>query len=177
MSRKEMIATCTHLLFAGNDTTGKMLSNLVAVMGRFPEQRKLIAGDPELIPQAIEEVLRFVTPAQVGAPRTVIADDAEVHGHLLEKGRLIVPLQAAANRDPERWEDPHVFDILRERKQHLSFGFGMHSCLGQNLARFEGMVFLERIFERLPDWRVVEPVDYGLNASTRGPVALNIERE
>ncbi len=172
MTHREKIATCCHLLFAGNDTTGKLMGLCVAALAQHPDQRRLLAEDPSLVVDAIDELVRYSSPAAVGAFRTVISPEAVVHGHRLEVGQAITPLLLAANRDPERWEDPSRLDFTRERKQHLGFGFGMHSCLGQNLARLEVQILLTRLLARVPDWSLARPVDYGGNAGTRGPVSL-----
>jgi cytochrome P450 len=86
----------------------------------------------------------------------------------------MAPLIAAANRDPSRWDDPHTFDIRRPARQHLGFGFGMHVCLGLNLARLEAQIWLDRLLDRLPDWTLAGPVDYGRNFMIRGPLAVPV---
>ena len=85
-----------------------------------------------------------------------------------------MPLLGAANRDPERWESPQEFDIFRPKRQHLGFGYGMHVCLGLNLARLEGHIWLDQLLDKLPEYELAETIDYGRGFSLRGPLAVPI---
>jgi cytochrome P450 len=87
---------------------------------------------------------------------------------------VVTPLQGAANRDPERWDRPAVFDLTRPGRQHLGFGFGLHSCIGLNLARLEVQVWLDRLLDLLPDFTLADDVDYGPNFQLRGPTAVQL---
>jgi cytochrome P450 len=157
MTDREVVANCTHLVFAGAGTTTSLMSFCVVLLAQHPEQRREIAEDRSLVPRAIEEVMRM--RALVANPRIVTGGDAEIDGVRVPEGASVVALTSAANRDPERWERPHEFDVLRQKKQHLGFGFGMHVCLGLNLARLETEVYLNRLLDQLPEWDVLIDID------------------
>jgi cytochrome P450 len=172
MDEQEIVASNTQLVFAGNETTAKLMASTLVALGLHPEQRRLLVEARSLIPQAIEEVLRWMPVVDALPARHACSDESEVGGVRVPRGAAMAPLIVAANRDPSRWRDPHRFDILRERKQHLGFGFGMHVCLGLNLARLEVQVWLDCLLDRLPDYHVAGPIDYGHHFILRGPVAV-----
>ena len=97
---------------------------------------------------------------------------ANVAGYDLPDGAVVTCLQGIANRDPDRWENPEAFDISRPGKQHLGFGFGLHSCLGLNLARLEVQILLDRLLDELPAWEIDGDVEWGTNWVLRGPLRL-----
>jgi cytochrome P450 len=173
MNEKEIIASNTQLVFAGNETTAKLMAHTLVTLARHPEQRKLLAGDRTLIAQAVEEVHRYQTITQF-IDRDVKESDVEIGGIAIPRGSVVTPMQGAANRDPERWDHPTDFDITRAPRQHLGFGFGMHSCIGLNLARLETQVWLDRLMDTLPDYELAREVDYGSNFQLRGPLAVHI---
>jgi cytochrome P450 len=175
MSDSEIIASNTQLVFAGNETTAKLMAHTLVTLAGHPDQRRLLVADRSLVPQAIEEVLRWETITQF-IDREVRADDVEISGVRLAPGSVVTPLQGAANRDPQRWDRPDAFDLTRPPKAHLGFGFGMHSCIGLNLARLEAQVWLNRFLDELPDYDVVEAVRYGGNFQLRGPESVPIAR-
>jgi hypothetical protein len=115
----------------------------------------MLRDDPSMIPNAIEEILRFESPVQV-VTRTV-AEPVELSGVVLEPADIVVSLLGAANRDPAMFENPDRFDITRKDLRTLSFGGGIHFCLGVQLARIEAAVLFETILRRLPEPRLVEP--------------------
>lgn len=168
MTEQEIVASNTQLVFAGNETTAKLLGHLLVTLAAHPDQRAAVRADPELIPAAVEEIHRYETISH-SIFRDAIGDDATV-GNLTVPGDMrITLLLAAANRDPRRWDDPHSFDVMRKKLPHLGFAFGAHSCLGMNLARLEAWVFAEELLAALPHWQVETPVDYGTNYTVRGP--------
>jgi cytochrome P450 len=175
MSDNEIIASNTQLVFAGNETTAKLMAHALVTLANHPDQRRMLVGDRSLVPRAIEEVLRWETITQF-IDREVRADDVEISGVRLPSGSVVTPLQGAANRDPQRWERPAEFDLTRAPKAHLGFGFGMHSCIGLNLARLEAEVWLNRFLDELPEYEVVGTVRYGGNFQLRGPEAVWIAR-
>ena len=141
------------MIAAGNDTTRAMMSGIAATLGEFPEQRKLVAENLELVPSALEEVLRWVTPAR-GFIRTVKAD-TELRSQQLRAGEHVYMMYDAANRDPEVFPDPETFDVTRhEGNQNVAFGFGTHICIAAPLVRMETRVFLERLISRYPNWEI-----------------------
>jgi cytochrome P450 len=154
MTRGEIVANSSQLVFAGAGTTTALMSSCVVLLARHPEQRRALAADRSLLPEAIEEVLRFRGVAQLTAPRIVTDGDAEIEGVRVPEGAQVVPIIGAANRDPNRWERAQELDVLREHRQHLGFGFGMHNCLGLNLARAEVQLLLDRLLDHIPEWVV-----------------------
>jgi cytochrome P450 family 142 subfamily A polypeptide 1 len=136
------------LLVAGNETTRNGLSGGMELLIRHPDQRRKLIDDPSLIPAAIEEMLRFVSPIQ-SFGRTVTRD-TELRGTKLAAGDTVLMIYPAANRDPDAFENPEVFDVERN-PHHLAFGIGNHFCMGANLARMEMRVAFAELLRRLPD--------------------------
>jgi cytochrome P450 len=142
------------MIAAGNDTTRAMLSGIAATLAQFPEERRKLVADPSLVPNALEEVMRWVTPAR-GFLRTAI-EDTEVHGQAIAKGQHLYLMYDAANRDEDVFSHPETFDVARrENRDQLAFGFGTHVCIGAPLVRMETKVFLEKLIARFPDWHLV----------------------
>jgi cytochrome P450 len=166
MTDAEIRSAVSVLLLAGYDTTAKLMSSSLVVLERYPDQRRLVASEPALVPVAIEEILRWWGVLH-GVLRTV-EEDTVVAGTELAEGELLCTLPAAANRDPERWPDPLTFDVQREQKAHLGFGYGNHLCIGAPLARLETKVALERLLRLAPEYRLRD-VDYGDAWFIRGP--------
>jgi cytochrome P450 len=150
----EILAFCFLLISGGNETTEKLIANSVYLLHRHPEQRRALLADPDLIPGAVEEALRYLSPTQY-MTRT-LTRDVELHGCTLERDRKVVLLIGAANRDERQFHDPDRFDIRRAAERHLAFGYGVHFCLGASLARLEARVALEEIHRRIPDYAVDE---------------------
>jgi cytochrome P450 len=172
MTEQEIVASNTQLVFAGNETTAKLMAHALVTLAAHPDQRRRLVDDRSLVPAAVEEVHRFQTIAQF-MDRFVRAD-VEIEGVALPKRSVVTALEGAANRDPGRWDDASSFDVTRPARQHLGFGFGMHSCIGLNLARLEATIWLDRLLDRLPEFEVVGDVDYGKNFQIRGPLAVHV---
>ena len=153
ISHLEIVGFCFLLIIAGNETTTKLLGNLADQLTRHPDAKARLVAEPALIPNAVEEMLRYDTSTHMMA-RT-LTRDLELHGRRLEAGRKVALLLAAANRDERRWRDPDVFDPTRDTADHVAFGFGVHFCLGAALARLEARVALEELLARVPDFAVV----------------------
>lgn len=168
----EIRSTAILLLLAGYDTTAKLMSNALLALERHPEQRRLLVGDPSLIPDAIEEVLRWVGATQ-GIARQVVRDTS-LGGTQLAAGDIVYTLLIAANRDPSRWSEPQRFDVRRPLRSHLAFGIGPHICLGAPLARLETKVALEALLRIAPGYHLRD-VDYGGAFFARGPERGRIE--
>jgi cytochrome P450 len=166
----ELMQACVLLILAGNETTTNLISNMTLALARHPEQRRRLVDDPALINNAIEEVLRFDGPVHFTSRR--VTEDLSLRGHTIHAGSFVQIVLAAANRDPERFADPDVFDIGREdASAHLGFGRGIHYCLGAPQARLEARIVFELLLRRAPDFRLADagrPLAYGPNAALRG---------
>jgi cytochrome P450 len=162
----EIRSSAVNLLLAGYDTTAKLMAAALEALERHPDQRRLLVDDPTLIPNAIEEVLRWVGVAQ--ASPKVVKGDSVLAGTQLRDGQIIFTVLAAANRDPSRWDDPQRFDVRRPYQPNLGFGLGPHICIGAPLARLETKVALEGLLRLAPDYRLRD-VDYGESFFVRGP--------
>lgn len=168
MTEQEIVASNTQLVFAGNETTAKLLAQIVATLAVHPDQRRLLHADRTLALDTVEEVHRLETVTH-SIFRDVVGQSATVGNAVLGSGERITLLLAAANRDPRRWERPDEFDITRRKLSHLGFAFGLHSCLGMNLARLEAQIFVEELVKEVRDWQLAGPLDYGTNYTVRGP--------
>src|SRR6478609_5899143 len=152
LTRQEVLTYTSVLAGAGNETTGRLIGWLTKVLADHPDQRREVVEDRSLIPRVIDETLRF-EPTGHSTARWV-TEDIEFHGTTIPAGHPILLISASANRDPRRYTDPDVFDIHRADIQHLTFGFGLHFCLGASLARLEGRVALDEMLNRFPEWEV-----------------------
>lgn len=152
LTQEELLGFCFLLLVAGNETTTNLLSNAMVLLASHPDQRRLLRSEPARIPAAVEEILRYEPPVQ-GLARTLLRD-VVVDGHEMAEGDKVLLLYAAANRDPGEFPDPERFDVGRRPDRHLSFGHGIHFCLGAPLARLEATIALEQLVSRLGDYEV-----------------------
>jgi cytochrome P450 len=152
LTREEVLTYCTVVAGAGNETTGRLIGWLGKVLGDHPDQRQQIVEDRALIPNVIEETLRF-EPTGPHVARSV-ARDVTYYGTTVPAGSAMLLLVGAADRDERRYPHPDRFDIHRDDIQHLTFGYGIHYCLGAALARLEGRVALDEILNRFPQWDV-----------------------
>lgn len=152
LSREELLGYLGLLVAAGNETTTRLIGWTGKVLADFPDQRAQIAADRSLVPAAIEEILRFEAPSPVQA--RYVMRDVEHYGTTVAEGSTILLLTAAGNRDERKFENPDVLDIRRRVDRHLTFGYGIHHCLGAALARLEGRTVLEEVIRRFPTWEV-----------------------
>ncbi|MET0627611.1 MAG: cytochrome P450 [Acidimicrobiia bacterium] len=152
LSREEILSYVGLLASAGNETTTRLIGWTGKVLAENPDQRAELHRDRALIPNAIEELLRYESPSPVQA-RYVTAD-VEHYGHTLPAGSIVLALTASANRDEREFPDPDRFDIHRKIDHHVAFGYGIHFCLGAALARLEGRVALDEVLTRFPTWEV-----------------------
>jgi cytochrome P450 len=136
------------LFIAGHETTVNLIGNGVLALLRHPDQRRLLQENPSLITSAVEELLRFDSPVQRTA--RVSSEPVEVGGLTIDTGAMVVAAVGAANRDPAQFPDPDHLDLSRRDNRHLSFGFGIHFCLGAPLARVEGQVAIGTLLRRFP---------------------------
>jgi cytochrome P450 len=152
LTREEVLTYVGLLAGAGNETTTRLIGWTGKLLGEHPDQRREIAEDRTLIPTAIEEILRYEAPSPVQA-RTV-SRDVEHYGETVREGSIMLLLNGSANRDDRHFPDADRFDVHRTIDHHLSFGYGLHFCLGAALARLEGRVALDEVLNRWPDWDV-----------------------
>jgi cytochrome P450 len=152
LTRDEILNYVALIAAAGNETTTRLIGWTGKVLAEYPDQRQALVDDPSLIPNAIEELLRYESPSPVQA-RYVTAD-VEHYGTTVPEGSVMLLLTASGNRDERRFADPDTFDVRRQIGQHLAFGFGIHFCLGAALARLEGRVALQEVLKRFPTWEV-----------------------
>jgi cytochrome P450 len=152
LSREEVITYVTVVAGAGNETTTRLIGWTGKLLADHPEQRRQLAEDPSLIPSAIEEILRFETPAPQMA--RYVTRDVVHYDQKVAEGSVMLLLVGSANRDDRRYVDGDRFDIHRSVAQHLTFGYGIHYCLGAALARLEGRVALAEVLKRFPEWEV-----------------------
>ncbi|MCA4755851.1 cytochrome [Mycolicibacterium fortuitum] len=152
LERKEVLHYTQVVAGAGNETTGRLIGWLAKVLAEHPGQRREVEQDRSLLTRAVDETLRF-EPTGPHVARWV-ARDFEYGGTTVPAGSAMLLLFGAANRDPRRYRDPDTFDIHRDNPSHLTFGKGLHYCLGANLARLEGRVALDELLNRFPEWEI-----------------------
>ena len=169
LTEVELSSFCSLLLLAGNDTTRNLIANTLLCLDTFPDAMTQLRAELTLLPSAIEEVLRYL-PSVHTAPR-VAAIETTLDDQLVKAGQWVMPMLASANRDAAHFPQPDLFDIRRSPNRHLTFGYGIHFCLGAPLARLESKIALTAILERLTDIQrspntrleaVVSPIVYGL---------------
>jgi cytochrome P450 len=152
LSRDEVLNYVQLIAAAGNETTTRLIGWTGKVLAEHPDQRRELASDRELVPAAIEEVLRYEAPSPVQA--RYLMTDVDHYGQTIPQGSAILLINGSANRDDRRFENGDSFDIHRQIDHHLSFGYGIHFCLGASLARLEGRVALDEVLQRFPDWEI-----------------------
>ena len=156
--QEDLVSLAFLLLIAGHETTANMISLGTLTFLEHPENIGLIQENPSKTLSAVEELLRYFTIAEFAVARVAV-EDVELGGVVIRAGEGVVPLSNLANRDPEAFEHPEELDIARGARHHLSFGFGAHQCLGQNLARMELQIVFDTLFRRVPGLQPAVPVD------------------
>ena len=149
---EEIFSFLRLLLPAGVETTFRSSGNFIHALLTHPDQLDALRLDRSLMPQAIEEALRWEPPLLITS--RVVTRDTELRGIPVPAGANVTVMLGAANRDPDRYREPDRFDIFRDPKQHISFGHGPHMCLGMHLARMETRVAVDALLDRLPDLRL-----------------------
>jgi cytochrome P450 len=176
MSDAEVVAACVLLLIAGNETTMRLISNMTLAVSRNRDQLERLVADPELLASGIEETLRFDGPVQMlfrAAKRDHVVGDVEI-----PKGEFVLTMLGAANRDPEAFVDPDVFDVGRTDNLHIAFGHGIHYCLGAPLARRETRIAFEELLQMAPRIEVLTPdedLEYPPMGLLRSPRSLVVQ--
>jgi hypothetical protein len=155
LSSDEILGFCYQLIVAGNDTTTTLIGNGAVLLAEHPGQRDALVRDPARIPAAVEEMLRYESPAQA-LPRRA-RRSFEVHGRRIPEGVRVLLVWAAANLDEREFEDPERFDVGRRIRRHLALGHGVHSCLGASLARLEARIAFEELLAAVPNYALERP--------------------
>jgi cytochrome P450 len=172
LNELELLHNCIFLLNAGHETTTNLIGNGVEALFRFPDQQRLLAGQPELIESAVEEFLRFEPSNQLGNRQAV--EDCELGGVAIPAGAYLHIGIGAANRDPTEFVSPESLDITRKPNRHLAFATGIHICAGASLARMEGQVAIGRLIQRFPNLRPAGEPARGGRARFRGFLSLPV---
>jgi cytochrome P450 len=152
LTRREVLHYTQVVAGAGNETTGRLIGWLAKVLAEHPEQRRAVHEDRSLLTRVVDETLRY-EPTGPHVARW-LATDFEAYGTTVPAGSAMLLLFGAANRDHRRYPDPDTYDIRRDNISHLTFGKGLHYCLGANLARLEGRVALDEMLNRFPEWDI-----------------------
>jgi cytochrome P450 len=175
LNENELLAFVVLLLLAGNETTTNLIGNGLLALCRNPEQQDRLRANGELIPSAIEEMLRYDPPVQMTL--RIPTETTNVGGTEIAEGSLAFILLAAANRDPAHFPSPEKFDVARDPNEHVSFGEGIHFCLGAPLARLEGAIAIESMLAKLPRLQLANPdakLEYRGSMALRGLSELRL---
>ncbi|WP_336760119.1 cytochrome P450 family protein [Paenibacillus sp. USHLN196] len=177
LNEDELISMITLLIFAGHETTSNLIATGSYLLLTHPEQLEQLKQDLNLVPSAVEELLRYNGPATSSGPRYA-TQDTELDGQSIQKGDVVIPLLKSANRDELQFSDPEELDIERKIKRHLAFGHGIHMCLGAPLARVEGDVAFTTLLRRLPDLQLSVPqeeIQWHSALSSQGLASLPVK--
>jgi cytochrome P450 len=166
LTTDELIVSAILMFAAGFETTTNLIGNGVAALCRHPDQLARLRRDPALVPAAVEEILRWDSPVQLDGRSALV--DADIAGQAVKAGQRVVTILGAANHDPTHFTDPGRFDVTRDEGPPLSFGSGIHHCLGANLARAEGQVVLAGLLERFDRIEVTAPLVNRQRLTLRG---------
>lgn len=175
LTRDEVQLTVTTLIMAGVESLSGFLNMFALNLADFPDARRRIVADPSLLPDAIEESLRFNTTAQ--RFRRVLQKDVELHGRTMKAGDFVALCYGAANRDARKFPDPDRYDITRRPKGHLGFGGGVHACLGSMIARLATRLIMEEFLKAVPDYtRGDATLEWVPSSTFRSPKRLVLQR-
>jgi cytochrome P450 PksS len=173
----ELVSMAFLLLVAGHETTVNLISGGTLALLQHPEQLERLRKDPQLIEPAVEELLRYASPVEVSTER-IAREDITVSGVRIPRGDLVFAVLASANRDERYFKDPNTLDLGREPNKHVSFGMGIHYCLGAPLARLEGQIAIQTLVNRFPNLRLARPAEslkWRTGILMRGPKQLPVK--
>ena len=173
LTREELLSTMLLILVAGNETTRNLIGNGMLALLRHADQLRRLREEPGLLEPAVDELLRYDSPVQLDG--RVVREDLEMGGKRLRAGQKVIALIGAANRDPAAFDDPEALDLGRREKSHLSFGRGIHYCLGASLALLEARIALRGLLDRFPSIRLAAEPRYRDGIVLRGVESLWIE--
>jgi cytochrome P450 len=172
-SEQELFSTCVTLVLAGHGTTTNLIGNGMLALMQNPDQLQRLRSNPTLLPSAVEELLRYDSPLQRMWRRA--RTDVQIEGELIREGQMVLPAMGAANRDPAKFSQPNRLDVARSQNAHLSFGYGVHLCLGADLARLQGAVAIGTLLARLPNLQLSsDQLQWERNLLHRGLKALPV---
>lgn len=157
LNEDELLGMVGFLLLSGHETTISLIGNGLWLLLSHPEQWQLLVNEPDMIPRAIEEVLRFESPLQRSNFR-IVTETIDINGNIMKPGEQLSVVIASANRDENIFEDPNSFDIQREVNPHIAFGIGVHNCIGKQLARVEARIAFEKIIAHFPNMKLQSTV-------------------
>jgi pimeloyl-[acyl-carrier protein] synthase len=173
LSEEEIVANCIVTMVGGQETTTNLIGNGLLTLVRNPSQLEQLRRDPNLVPSAVEELLRYESPSQHTG--RIAREDVEMGGKIIRKGQAVMAIMAAANRDPERFAQPDELVLDRTDNKHLAFGWSSHFCFGAPLARMEGQIAFETLLRRLPDLQLAtDKLTWRTNSGLRGLTALPV---
>jgi cytochrome P450 len=172
LSTEELFALCVLVFIAGHETTQSLIGNGLLALLRNRDQFELLRDDPSLMRNAIEELLRYDSPVQLTARNAT--DDIRVGDVTVNKGEQVVVLLGAGNRDPDVFDDPDRLDIRREKTQVLSFGAGVHFCLGAPLARLEANIAFTELLKRFPDMDLADEPEWRRTLTLHGMHSMKV---
>jgi cytochrome P450 len=174
LTHEQVAYRLLELTIAGHETTAKLIANGVVALSWYPDQRAELVADPSLIPNAVEEMLRWDPPSHYQG--RWVERDVTLHGVTIPADSRVVLITGAANHDERVFENPEYFDIHREIERHVGFGFGIHLCVGAALARLETRIAFEELLARYPDYELRQPMTRAYSSNVRGlsnlPLAL-----
>ena len=174
LDEREVLLTTTTLIMAGIESLGGFMTMLALNLADFDEARRAVVADPALLPDAVEESLRFNTSAQ--RFRRCLQKDVELHGKTMKAGDFVCLAYGSGNRDERQWPNPDAYDLSRKPRGHLGFGGGTHACIGSTVARLASATAMEEFHKVVPDYRRVEdPLPWMPSATFRSPLKLEFE--
>ncbi len=176
LNADEVLAFCLLLLIGGNETTTSTIGNTLYLLSRYPEQKRKVLADRSLVPNLIEESLRYISPIQLLFRRTT--QPVEIGGVQMPENTLVMPMYASANRDDAHFPDGDTFDVTRDARDHMAFGHGIHHCMGALLGRHEGVIAMNLLLDRMADYEVeLDGVEWLDSFYLKGPKVLPMRRK
>jgi cytochrome P450 len=174
LTHEQVAYRLLELTIAGHETTAKLIANGVVALDWYPDQRAELVADPSLIPNAVEEMLRWDPPSHYQG--RWVERDVTLHGVTIPANSRVILITGAANHDEREFENPEYFDIHRDIERHVGLGFGIHLCVGAALARLETRIAFEELLARYPNYELRQPMVRAYSSNVRGlsnlPLAL-----